>query len=297
MSGGATDLASRQAHGDARSSLAAATTAADGQQTQLAIALIGYGTIAKCVLRTLGASSPMHRVVGVLVRKGHAGQAAGCPVPVFESLPELLACRPEVVAETAAQSAAIEHGVAVLAGGCDLLITSSGSLSDEGFLARISDVAAVHGRRVWLPSGAIGGIDAIAAMRLAGLSQVTYCSRKPPAAWRGSAAEQFVDLEGLRAPRTFFCGTAREAARLFPKNANVAATVALAGLGMDRTTVELVADPTVTRNIHEVEADGASGRVSFRLEGAPFPDNPRSSMLTAYSVARTLLNMRSALPI
>ncbi len=75
------------------------------------------------------------------------------------------------------------------------------------------------------------------------------------------------------------------------------ATVALAGLGMDRTTVELVADPAISCNIHEVEAEGASGRVSFRLEGAPFPDNPRSSMLTAYSVARTLLNIDAALPI
>lgn len=299
VSEGATNVASRQT-GSGRAGpermIDAIQDTAPGD-TRLAIALIGYGTIAKCVLRTLGPSSAAHRVVGVLVRPGHAGDAAGCPVPVFESLADLLACGPEIVAETAAQSAAIEHGVAVLAAGCDLLITSSGALSDEAFVTRLNDQAAARGRRVWLPSGAIGGIDAIAAMRLAGLSQVVYRSRKPPGAWRGSAAEQLVALDSLTAPRIFFRGTAREAARLFPKNANVAATVALAGLGMDRTTVELIVDPTVNRNIHEVEADGASGRVNFRLEGAPFPDNPRSSMLTAYSVARTLLNMRSALPI
>ena len=132
---------------------------------------------------------------------------------------------------------------------------------------------------------------------MAGLNRVTYRARKPPQAWKGSEAEKRIDLAALSRPETFFQGTAREAAPRFPKNANVAATVALAGLGLDRTEVELVADPTVALNVHEVEAEGVSGRVSFRLEGRAFPDNPRSSMLTAYSVARTLLNIDAPLPI
>ena len=265
----------------------------------LKIGLIGYGTIGQAVLRILTASgrSDEFEVIGVLVRPGYRAKIAGCAIPVFEALDDLLAHQPDIVAETAAQNAVVQYGETVLAAGCDLLIASSGALSDEAFLQRISDVACQQGRRVLLPSGAIGGIDAIAAMRLAGLSRVTYRSRKPPAAWQGSAAEDLVPLKSLIEPTTFFRGTAREAARQFPKNANVAATVALAGLGMDRTTVELVADPTTSCNVHEVEADGASGRVSFRLEGTPFPDNPRSSMLTAYSVARTLINLRDALPI
>lgn len=265
----------------------------------LKIGLIGYGTIAQAVLRLLMDSGRADEieVIGVLVRPGNAAKAAGCAVPVFESLDDMLARRPDIVAETAAQNAVAQYGEAVLSAGCDLLITSSGALSDDAFLRRVRDKAEQLGRRVLLPSGAIGGIDAIAAMRLAGLSRVTYRSRKPPAAWRGSAAEALVALDSLTSAETFFRGTARDAAQKFPKNANVAATVALAGLGMDRTQVELVADPTISCNVHEVEADGASGRVVFRLEGAPFPDNPRSSMLTAYSVARTLLNLRHALPI
>ncbi len=265
----------------------------------LKIALIGYGTIAQAVLRILQASGRTDEfdVAGVLVRPGHAARAVNCGVPVFESLSDILALRPDIIAETAAQNAVVEYGESALAAGCDLLITSSGALTDDRLLQRIRAAAGQHGRRILLPSGAIGGIDAIAAMRLAGLSHVTYRSRKPPAAWRGSAAEELVALISLSRAETFFRGTARDAARQFPKNANVAATVALAGLGMDRTNVELVADPAISCNIHEVEADGASGRVSFRLEGTPFPDNPRSSMLTAYSVARTLLNIDVALPI
>ena len=263
------------------------------------IGLIGYGSIARAVLQVLRTSGDRNgvTVAGILVRPGYAARIDGCGTPIFECLDDLLACRPALVAETAAQGAVAQYGEAILAAGCDLLVTSTGALSDEALLARLRARAGEQGRRILLPAGAIGGIDAIAAMRIAGLSRVIYRSKKPPAAWKGSAAEQLVSLDALTGPTAFFRGTARDAARTFPKNANVAATVALAGLGMDRTEVELVADPTVTCNIHEVEADGASGRVSFRLEGAPFPDNPRSSMLTAYSVARALLNLDAPLPI
>lgn len=265
----------------------------------LKVALIGYGAIGQAVLQILKASTRAAgiEVVGVLVRPGHAEKANGCSVPVFERLSDLLARQPHIVAETATQSAAEEYGEAILAAGCDFLITSSGALTNDTFFDRLRAKADERGHRILIPAGAVGGIDALSAMRIAGLSRVTYRSRKPPAAWRGSAAEDSLPLATLSQAATFFRGTARDAARKFPKNANVAATVALAGLGMDQTHVELVADPTVTCNIHEVEADGASGHVSFRFEGAPLPDNPRSSMLTAYSVARTLLNVGAPLPL
>jgi len=265
----------------------------------LKIALIGYGAIGQAVLQILKAPERANEieVVGILVRPGHAAKVTGCQVPVFEHLNDVLACRPDIVAETATQSAAEEYGEAVLEAGCDFLITSSGALTNESFFERLRAKADENGHRILIPAGAVGGIDALAAMRIAGLSRVTYRSRKPPAAWRGSAAEDCIPLAALSQAETFFRGTARDAARKFPKNANVAATVALAGLGMDRTHVELVADPGVSCNIHEVEADGASGHVSFRFEGAPLPDNPRSSMLTAYSVARTLLNVDAPLPL
>lgn len=266
----------------------------------LKVALIGYGTIGRCVLKAVKESSRCDEiaVTGVLVRDGQATKAAACGAPVFERLNDMLAAgRPDIVIETATQDAVVEYGESILAAGCDLLITSSGALTNEDFLQRIRSRAQQNGQRILIPSGAIGGVDAIAAMRIAGLTRVTYRSRKPPVAWRGSAAERIVALDSLSRAETFFRGTARDAARTFPKNANVAATIALAGLGMDQTAVELVADPTVSCNIHEIEAEGASGQVSFRLEGAPFPDNPRSSMLTAYSVARTLLNLDAALQI
>ena len=126
---------------------------------------------------------------------------------------------------------------------------------------------------------------------------MVYRSRKPPAAWRGSPAEDLCDLAGLSEPTTFFSGNARTAARDNPNNANVAATVALAGVGFEATRVELCADPGATGNIHEIDASGAAGDFRLELLGHPAPGNPRTSKLTAMSVVRVLANQAGPIVI
>jgi aspartate dehydrogenase len=134
-------------------------------------------------------------------------------------------------------------------------------------------------------------------MRLAGLTAVRYRSRKPPAAWRGSPAEQVTDLAKLTRQVVLYKGTAGEAALLYPQNANVAAAVALAGLGFDATEVELVADPDAPGNVHEIEAEGAAGRFTIQLQGKPSRNNPKTSALAAMSVARALINAQATIVI
>jgi aspartate dehydrogenase len=263
------------------------------------VGLIGYGGIAQDVIAALSASKADVQIVGALSRPGHAEKARAVlrDLDIVESLGALLARKPAIVAEVAGQQAVAEHGEAVLRAGIDLLIISVGALAAPDLLARLKAAARAGKSRILLPAGAVGGIDAIAAMRVGGLASVRYRSRKPPAAWRGSPAEQVADLAKLTQRTVLYTGTAGEAALLYPQNANVAATVALAGLGFDATEVELVADPHAPGNVHEIEAEGAAGRFAIQLQGKPSRSNPKTSALAALSVARALMNEKATVVI
>ena len=132
-------------------------------------------------------------------------------------------------------------------------------------------------------TGAVAGLDGLRAAKEANITQVTYQSRKSPASWRNGAAERYVDLSQVTQSTVFFSGSAREAALNFPANANVAATVALYGIGMDATQVQLVVDPTTTHNSHRIDVTGDFGHFCIELNGNPLPSNPKTSMLAALS--------------
>ena len=263
------------------------------------VALIGYGGIAKDVVAALRAESSGVTVAAALCRPGRSEPArAALPgVAIVESLGDLLARKPKVIAEVAGQQAVNEHGPEVLRQGFDLLVISIGALAEPALLQRLKAAATEGKSRLLLPAGAIGGIDAIAAMRVGGLTTVRYRSRKPPAAWRGSPAEKVADLDKLAAHTVLYRGHAGEAALRYPQNANVAAAVALAGLGFEKTEVELVADPDAPGNVHEIEAEGAAGKFAISLQGRPSKTNPKTSALAALSVARALINLDAAIVI
>ena len=130
-----------------------------------------------------------------------------------------------------------------------------------------------------------------AASRLP-IDEVTHCITKPPHAWKGTPAESLVDLDTLTSAYTFFQGSAREAAGRFPANANVAAISALAGIGFERTSVTLVADPATTGNCHHLKARGDFGVLNVMIENRPFAANPKSSELAALSLVR-LIELRT----
>ncbi|MFO1061589.1 MAG: aspartate dehydrogenase [Dongiaceae bacterium] len=259
------------------------------------VAIIGVGAIGSQLLAGLEAAGG--ELVALLLRPARRANppSALAGLPLVDSVAGCLEAGPRLVVEAAGAAAVAEHGPALLEAGIDLMIASCGALADPALEGRLRDAAAEGGARILIPSGAIGALDALGAMRLAGLDRVRYRGSKPPAAWAGSAAERAVDLGLLDAPAVFFRGSAREAARLYPKNANVAAAVAFAGLGLDATEVELVADPAAEANIHEIVAEGRTGSLALRMAGRPSAGNARTSALTAFSILAALRNPGAAI--
>ena len=265
------------------------------------VALIGYGAIARTVLRILDFYPDQKpEVAGVLVRPGKSQEVRellGDVVPVVATLAELLALGPDLVAECAGQDVVSRHGEEILQKGRDLLIISTGALADPELHERLRSAAMQGGSQLMVPAGALGAVDALAAARLGGLQYVRQSIIKPPEAWRGTPAEEIVKLDELDETVTLFSGTAREAAALYPKNANVAATIALCGVGFDESRVELIADPGLEGPVHRIEAKGAFGVLNLELAGVSLPDNPKTSVLAALSVSRALINTSAAVVI
>jgi aspartate dehydrogenase len=254
------------------------------------VAVIGYGAITAELMRCLDALGETRRIVGVLdvperIRSLQA--AGGAKFALVDRLDSLLALRPHLVIEAAGHAAVRAFAAPVLARGIDLLIASIGALADEKLAKPLRD-AARSGARLLVPSGAVAGIDGLLAARSAGLKAVTYSSLKPPIAWLGTPAEKILDLAQQRERVTFFEGSAREAAIQYPQNANVGATVALAGLGLDRTRVKLVADPGVPCPLGIIEAEGDFGTFRFEILAYAAPTNPKTSLLTAHSIVQAM---------
>lgn len=270
------------------------------------VVLIGFGAIGQAILQGLPRTpEPLRWRIGhVVVRAARvaevqalldaaASRTGGVAAQAVSTVPSGAPC----VLECAGHGALVEHVLPALARGTECALLSVGALAEAGLAEQLTRAAAQGGTRLHLLPGAIGGIDALAAAARAGLDEVRYTGRKPPRGWQGTPAEAVVDLSGLRAPAVIFEGSAREAARLYPRNANVAATVSLAGLGLDATQVRLVADPGVSDNVHELSARGSFGEMQLTLRGRPLPANPKTSALTVLSALRFLHNRSAELTL
>ena len=203
---------------------------------------------------------------------------------------ELAGLSCDLVVEAANREAVLPWGRVALAHARAFAPASTSAFAEDGGLGDLLAIAERHGSKLLIAPGALGGVDALRAASALPLDVGRHTIVKPPAGWRGTAAETLVDLGALREPFVFFEGTAREAARRFPQNANVAAISAMAGIGLDRTRVALVADPGASLNAHRLEVEGAFGRFTITLENRPLAANPKTSELTVLSLLRLVEN-------
>ena len=265
----------------------------------LGVAIGGFGAIGKVVAEALDDGIEGLRLAAVSARDtaraaaaiaGFAAPAAVLPLDrLWESADIVVECAPAKYLRDVAEPA-LEHGRT-------LVTLSCGALLDNFDLV---DVARRHGGRILVPTGALLALDAVqAAAVLGGIASVRMVTRKPPAGLEGAPylVEHDIKVGGLNAAKLVFSGSAREAARGFPANVNVAAALAMAGIGPDRTTIEIWADPAVDRNIHRIEVEADAARFSMQIENVPSLENPRTGRLTPLSVIALLKKLTSPLAI
>lgn len=191
----------------------------------------------------------------------------------------------DFVVEAASQEAARQYAPGILRKGKSILMMSVGALVDEDFRDMLVSLAYKNRCKIYLPSGAVVGIDGICAAASAGIDEVILISYKPVQALRNIdyLAKRKIDLDRLTKPTVIFDGSAKDAVRYFPQNINVAATISLAGIGFDRTKVKIVADPTAKRNTHRLIVKGEFGEFESVVRNMPSPKNPKTSHLAALS--------------
>jgi len=184
----------------------------------------------------------------------------------------------DIVFEGASQDAVKEYSEKILQAGKDLVIMSVGGLFEDKFRKKLERIAREKNCKIYVPSGALCGIDGILSANVGGLNEVTLVTTKPTNSLGKSFDERTI----------LFRGTAREAVKKFPQNINVAASLSLAGIGFDGTKVEIVADPVASRISHKILAHGKFGRLRVELENMPNPNNPSSSYMASLSAIATL---------
>jgi len=266
----------------------------------LRIALLGGGTIARLVMEQVSRGAlPGIEVIALAARSPGSPAAALASefgVKYVAGGEGLLGFRPDAVLEAASHEAVRQHLVGLLDAGISVVVLSAGALADDALRRDAEAAAARSGALLYVPSGGIGGLDALKTACLGGVDEASIQVAKPPAAWKGIpyVERSGVALDGLAERVTLFEGPAREGVPHFPQNVNIAAVLALGGIGMDRTRLKVVADPALTLNTHTIRVSGRCGRFTVVLENVPAPDNPKTSWLACYSALVALRELRSS---
>lgn len=252
------------------------------------IGIVGCGAIGRALLKAVESGKLSVRIAGVTSRREKSTREFLSTLthpPRYLSQAELIAAS-DLIVEAAGGAVVPQLAEAVFAAGKDLMVISVGALLDH---PEIFDRSRATGCRLFVPSGAIAGLDGIKSACVGQITHVTMTSRKPPNGLEGAPylVQNAISLVGLQQEKEVFSGTAREACKGFPANVNVSAAVSLAGIGPDRTRIRILAVPGLQRNCHDIEVEGEFGRLHVHIENVP-SENPKTGKLTALSIIRSI---------
>jgi aspartate dehydrogenase len=261
---------------------------------ELQVGIVGMGTIGRAIAQALDMGEMVASLRAISSRDTHKARQFAAALrhqPAVLPLDQLIAAC-DLVIEAATQDALSAIAPPTLVAGKDLMVLSVGGLLDH---PEWSDLAAQHSCRIYVPSGAIVGLDGVKGACVGHIESVTITSRKPPTGLAGApyVEEQGIDVFALSTETVIFEGTARQACKGFPANVNVSAALSLAGIGPDQTRIRILVAPGSTRNTHDVEVIGEFGRLTTRIENVPSDTNPRTGKLSYLSAIAMLKEMTS----
>ncbi|OZI44262.1 aspartate dehydrogenase [Bordetella genomosp. 4] len=262
----------------------------------LRVGIAGFGSIGKSIAKKIDAGIPGLQLSALGVRdvdKARSAHNFATP-PVYTDIDHLVEhC--DVVVECAPAALLPRIAEPVLKAGKKLLVLSSGALLLN---EQLVEVAREHGGQIIVATGALLGLDAVTAAAEGKINEVRMVSRKPPIGFSGApyVVQNNIDLDAIKEPTRIYTGTAREAATGFPANLNVAVSLSLAGVGPDRTILEIWADPTISRNIHRIEVDSDDAKLSMEIQNVP-SENPKTGRITALSAIAALRKLVAPLRI
>jgi len=261
------------------------------------VAIAGLGAIGRTLAKTLHDGVP-----GLTLACAAAGDRAkaqafldregiACPLVNLDEFP----AHADIAVECAPASQIENICRPMLTAGKSVVVLSCGALLPR---PDIVELAKAHGGTIIVPTGALLGLDAVAAAAEGEISSVRMTTRKPPSGLKGAPwlEQNGISVDGLNEPKLVFSGSAREAAAGFPANVNVAAALSLAGIGPDRTRIDIWADPAVTRNCHDIEVEADSANFKLSIENVP-SDNPKTGRIVALSVLATLRKLGAPLRV
>lgn len=255
------------------------------------VALLGCGVIGTsiaCHIESGTIPATLERIYDQSLDAAHKLADSLESKPEISENAHLLSYPPvDIVVEAASQRAVRDVGLSVIQNRRDLMVMSAGALLDETVRDILDEACAQFGSRIYLPSGAIGGLDAIAAAKNE-ISAISITTTKHPRSLAGAPyfANSDVDPQSIKEPAVLFSGDAQDAVRLFPANVNVAALVSIVSGSMAQVRVK--ADPNTTSNTHVIRASGKFGSMEFVLKNLPDPVNPRTSRLAVLAAVETL---------
>ncbi|MHC1631182.1 MAG: aspartate dehydrogenase [Methanotrichaceae archaeon] len=257
----------------------------------LKIGLIGCGAIGSEIARAIDRGDISAELVAVYDRNSEGAKKLIECLKVRPKLSDLdeLVEQADIVVEAAAQKAVPSVARETLERGRDLMIMSVGALLDKGLYKSVERLAREHNCKVYLPSGAISGLDGLKSAGIGQIKKITLTTTKNPVGFVGAPyiQEKKIDLDAISSPTVIFEGSAEEAVKAFPANVNVAATLNLTAQDQE-VQVKIVADPNTKVNIHQITAEGNFGKITTRVENVPSPRNPKTSYLAALSAIATL---------